>query len=169
MSSRRITPRAVSAALTAALCACLPAGLAACSSAGSTLTAPCAVIVDASPSGGQFNAGQRIKQMVPAFLLNDNCRTVTFVPLTYSSQSSACSEPAVDITGSDLEGDIDQAGVEAGRRQYAEKQASSLLACARNEQRGQPNGGGSDVLGSPGPGRQPAPRRDRHLPRARHQ
>lgn len=148
MTAWQTTPRAAATTAVAALCACLPAGLAACSSGGGTLTAPCAVIVDASPSGGAFHADQRLKDVLPGFLVNDGCRTVTFVPLTYASQSSTCSEPTVDISGSDLGGDIDPSSVEAGRRKYAEKQANALLACARKEEQGQPGGGGSDVLGA---------------------
>src|SRR5690242_11776568 len=141
--------RAAAAALAAA--ACLSAGLAGCSQGnGSTLTAPCAVIEDASPSANSFNAATSLKERLPAFLLDNKCQHVLFVPLTYSSRDSACDQPSVDISGADQTsaGDVDQASLEAGRRAYAVKQAQAVLACAQKEQQKQMSTGGTDVLGA---------------------
>lgn len=146
MTIKRTTLRAGIAAT--AIGICLAAGLAGCSAGGSTLTEPCAVIEDASPSGHNFDAGNSLQERLPAFLLDNKCQQVAFVPLTYASQSSACSQPTVDISGQDVVGDVDQAALEASRRQLALQHAESLLSCARREQHAQAGGGGSDVFGA---------------------
>ena len=136
------------AAAGAALCAGLSGGLTGCSQDAPTLTAPCAVIVDGTLSGGSFHVAQRLKETLPQFLLDNGCRQVAFVPLTYASQDSACTKPAVDISPASMGEDTDPKAVQTERREYAEQQAGQVLTCAQQEERQQAAVGGSDVLGA---------------------
>ena len=124
------------------------AALAACSSPspGQTtgLTAPCAVVVDGSLSGKEFDAARSINDYVPIFLSKDNCKEVVFVPLDQSSRGSKCREKAVDISPA-LGPDVDQDQVVQAERGVALKRAKAELTCA---QKHEPAQGGSDVLGA---------------------
>ena len=108
------------------------------------------MIEDGSPSANSFNAAKSLKERLPSFLLDNQCQHVIFVPLTYSSQGSACDTPMVDISGADEAGTegVDQASLEAGRRAFAVKQAQDELTCAQKEEQKQMSGGGTDVFGA---------------------
>ena len=70
------------------------------------------------------------------------------MPLTYATQDSACTEPAVDISPAGMGEDADPKTVQTERREYAEQQAGKVLGCAQQEERQQTARGGSDVLGA---------------------
>jgi hypothetical protein len=102
------------------------------------LTAGCGVIVDASGSGGNFHADQRLKDQLDRFLTGQHCGQVDFVPLNGKSESSVCHENSLDLDPP--VGDPESA--RTAMRGEALKRSERLLACASKEPRG------SDVLGA---------------------
>jgi hypothetical protein len=138
------TARLRTAALAAALSGGLALGGLGCSAAPASLTTPCGVIVDGSDSGVAFNASARLHQLLPGFLQEHSCGTVTIVPLNASSQGSVCVTPSVQINP-DLGSDVSPQSVEAERREFAVSQAQRVLTCAHDS----PGlADGSDVLGA---------------------
>lgn len=103
-----------------------------------SLITPCAVIVDASGSGADFHADERVKTKLDDFLRERGCRRLAFVPLNTLSDTSTCNEEPLDLDPP--EGDPDS--VRQAMRDVARQRALELLDCARKE------GRDSDVLGA---------------------
>lgn len=102
------------------------------------LTRPCAVIVDASGSGADFHADERVKTKLDPFLQDRGCRRLAFVPLNTFSDASTCNVEPLDLDPP--EGDPE--AVREAMRDEAVSRALKLLDCARKE------GHDSDVLGA---------------------
>ncbi len=132
------------AAIAVALCSGLTFSVSACSAQGATFSSPCGVVIDGSASGAKFDATKRLNDLLPGFLLDKTCKTLTFVPLDGSSQGSVCSARDIDLNP-DLGGDTDPNAVRTERRAKALSLAESVLACARKSPL---SVGGSDILGA---------------------
>jgi hypothetical protein len=102
------------------------------------LTRPCAVIVDASGSGAEFHADDRVDKKLDPFLRDRGCGRLVFVPLNTFSDTSTCNEEPLNLDPP--EGDPES--VRKAMRDLAKKRALALLDCARKE------GHDSDVLGA---------------------
>jgi hypothetical protein len=118
----------------------LPAALAVCASAsavsacgvfggGPDPTRACGVVVDASGSGADFHADQRLRAKLDPFLQDQNCAQLAFVALNALSDTSICNEARLDLDPK--VGDPDT--VRAATRKEALTRSLRLLDCARKE------------------------------------
>jgi hypothetical protein len=101
-------------------------------------TRACGVVVDASGSGADFHADQRLRTKLDPFLQQQNCAQLTFVALNALSDTSICNEARLDLDPK--VGDPD--AVRTAGRKEALTRALRLLDCARKES------SESDVLGA---------------------
>ncbi|VVJ15007.1 Uncharacterised protein [Amycolatopsis camponoti] len=115
------------------LAACLSSTLSACGSDGiftdDAPTRACGVVVDASGSGADFHADERIKTKLESFLEQQSCGQLTFVALNSLSDTSTCNEERLDLDPKVG----DPQAVRAAQRQEAVTRALRLLDCARKE------------------------------------
>ncbi len=120
-------------------------GLTACTSAPEALTTPCGVVIDGSGSGDAtkngFNAEAKLKAELLPFLEDQECGTVDFAPITYTSQISSCKVDRVDLDPPHKE-TTDQDSQRERARVRAAGEALEELKCARRERPG------SDVWGA---------------------
>jgi hypothetical protein len=104
----------------------------------SRLSTNCAVVVDASGSGENFDPEVRLDSKLPRFLQKQDCGYLDFVPLNGLSDGSHCKQERLDLDPQ--VGQVDD--TRAAMRAEARSRAVKLLDCAREES------SSSDVLGA---------------------
>ncbi|MEU2668822.1 hypothetical protein ABZ622_08095 [Streptomyces sp. NPDC007164] len=122
------------------------AAVAGCSASAEAddLRTPCGLVVDGSGSGSAggrgFDAEAKLKSTLVPFLTERHCGTLSFAPVTRSSQTSSCRVGDIDL---DPPGDemSDRDSMRRSARVLAAKGALTMLKCARTQ-------GGSDVIGA---------------------
>ncbi|WP_385621254.1 hypothetical protein PXH67_21625 [Streptomyces sp. P8-A8] len=122
------------------------AAVAGCSSSAEAddLRTPCGLVVDGSGSGAAggrgFDAEAKLKATLVPFLTERHCGTLSFAPVTRSSQTSSCRVGDVDLNppGDEMS---DRDSMRRSARLRAAQGALAMLKCARTQ-------GGSDVIGA---------------------
>ncbi|MCW5254304.1 hypothetical protein [Streptomyces sp. SHP 1-2] len=135
------------------------AGLAACSEQPKAFDTPCGVVIDGSGSGDAtkdgFNAEAKLKSELLPFLKEQECSTVDFAPITYTSQISSCKVGRIDLDPAH-DATTDQEAQRRKARLRASEEAMKELRCARKERPGSDVWGALDRIGSAMPSGGPA-------------